>query len=311
VHVLLLGAGFSRNWGGWLASELIGELSGRLLDRYWLGEMLRVYRNFERAYAERLETAIREPENEQAREDVVRLNHAIQEAFTEMNTNFARRAGMEFSNAAERSIASYLARFDAIFTLNQDLLLEAHYRVDGLHHNKWPQGAEYPGVASPAGWHAAPPVERIAMTRICTPRVWTTTAGAQPIYKLHGSVDWRTDDGQPILIVGTGKETAIATSEILHGYHDQFANCINHGGTRLMVIGYSFSDEHINQALIAGRERGLEMYLVNPSGLAVLGHDRSELSKIPLAGLSTRPLSTTFGDNDDPSFSSFLRFFVG
>lgn len=273
--------------------------------------MLRVYRNFERAYGERLEASIREPENGQAREDVARLNGAIQEAFAEMNASFARRGGMEFSNAVERSIASYLARFDAIFTLNQDLLLEAHYRVDGLHHNKWPQGVDYPGIVAPPDWRSAHPGARIGMTRSCTPRVWTPVPGAQPIYKLHGSVDWRANDGQPIMIIGTGKEKAISTSEILRSYHDQFSRILNSGGTRLMVIGYSFSDEHINQVLIGARERGLRMYLVNPGGLEALGQERSELSKIPLAGLSTRPLSTTFGDSDDPSFSSFLRFFAG
>ena len=29
-HILLLGAGFSRNWGGWTTEELIGDLLGRV-----------------------------------------------------------------------------------------------------------------------------------------------------------------------------------------------------------------------------------------------------------------------------------------
>ncbi len=30
VHLLLLGAGFTRNWGGWLARELEGDILQRL-----------------------------------------------------------------------------------------------------------------------------------------------------------------------------------------------------------------------------------------------------------------------------------------
>ena len=31
-RVTLLGAGFSRNWGGWLATEVLGEILGRVAD---------------------------------------------------------------------------------------------------------------------------------------------------------------------------------------------------------------------------------------------------------------------------------------
>jgi hypothetical protein len=30
--ILLTGAGFTRNWGGWLAKEIEGDLLGRLLE---------------------------------------------------------------------------------------------------------------------------------------------------------------------------------------------------------------------------------------------------------------------------------------
>jgi hypothetical protein len=30
AHLLLLGTGFSRNWNGWLAGEIMGDLLGRL-----------------------------------------------------------------------------------------------------------------------------------------------------------------------------------------------------------------------------------------------------------------------------------------
>jgi len=43
----LLGAGFSRNWGAWLAPELVGELCGRVADDDDLVRRLTKDRNFE------------------------------------------------------------------------------------------------------------------------------------------------------------------------------------------------------------------------------------------------------------------------
>ena len=187
MHVLLLGAGFSRNWGGWLASELVGELSGLLADRPWLCEMLRVYRCFERAYAERFEAAQSARNDRLAAEDVVRLQHAILEVFTTMNAGFARKPGMEFSSAAEKSLVSFLARFDAIFTLNQDLLLEAHYRgIENLDHGRWPNGCAYPGIAATDEWLGASASERVRTIRNVAASV-DLDGQVQPIFKLHGS----------------------------------------------------------------------------------------------------------------------------
>lgn len=309
MHVLLLGAGFSRNWGGWLASELVGELSGLLADRPWLCEMLRVYRSFERAYAERFEAAQRARKNTLAVEDVAQLHRAVFHIFSAMNAGFARKPGLNFSSAAERSVVSFLARFDAIFTLNQDLLLEAHYRgIENLDHRKWPHGCTYPGISSTNEWLASNASERIYTRRYVATSV-DLDRRLQPIFKLHGSVDWQTSHGQPALVVGTGREKSIAGSHLLRIYHEQFARFLNAGETRLMVIGYSFSDPHINRVLRdAARRSRMQMYLVDPAGLDVLANARGHLNKIPIIGLSTRELSTTFGDGDDPSFSSFMRF---
>jgi hypothetical protein len=309
MHVLLLGAGFSRNWGGWLASELVGELSGLLVDRPWLCEMLRVYQNFERTYAERYEAAHKARNNKLALEDVARLQRAILDTFAAMNAGFARRHGLDFSWSPERSIVSFLARFDAIFTLNQDLLLEAHYRgIEKLHRGRWADGCVYPGITSTNGWVTANATERIRARRNVGKGV-DYEQRQQPIFKLHGSVDWQNSDGQPVLVIGTGKETAIAGSDLLRQYHEQFAKYLCKGQTRLMVIGYSFSEPHINKVLRdAATTSAMQMYVVDPAGPDVLANGGRQLGKVPIIGMSTRELSRTFGDMEDPSFFSFMRF---
>jgi hypothetical protein len=49
THILLTGAGFSHNWGGWLAKELGGDLLGRLAPYPQLRRLVQNSANFEEA----------------------------------------------------------------------------------------------------------------------------------------------------------------------------------------------------------------------------------------------------------------------
>jgi hypothetical protein len=67
--------------------------------------------------------------------------------FDQMNRSFQSRQ-FEFSTDVARSFAKFLTGFDAIFTLNQDLLLELHYRNQNAalwQGGRW-QGWEMPGL---------------------------------------------------------------------------------------------------------------------------------------------------------------------
>jgi hypothetical protein len=125
-------------------------------------------------------------------------------------------------------------------------------------------------------------------------------AGFQPLYKLHGSCNWFTDSGNPVLIVGTAKTAAIRRQPILETYQREFSTRLNQPNTRLMVIGCSFMDEHINEVIEnASRVHGLRTYLVDPRGRDVLRDPKMEraairvkrdIEGIKLIGESRRPL---------------------
>ncbi len=73
---------------------------------------------------------------------------AISATFDAMNKALSRRQ-FEFSNDIRYSIARYLTQFDAIFSLNQDLILERHYNADhniSLRSNQRYNAADFPGV---------------------------------------------------------------------------------------------------------------------------------------------------------------------
>lgn len=310
ARIALLGAGFTRNWGGWLAAELIGELCGRLVDRPHVNQMLRLSGDFEYVLGARRTVAEREPSNEQAVEDVRRLEEAILKSFATVNAALARLPDLRFGGApdARYSIRRFLARFDAIFTLNQDLLLELHYDGMGLESGGQWQHYYLPGIVLTRGWLRARGEERNGQTLLVGTVPVAPAERYQPVFKLHGSVNWRAGEGGR-LVVGTGKEKAIAGSAILRWYHEQFRRYLMEENTRIMVIGYGFADQHINAALLqAAKQHSLAMYLVDPKGRqALVG--RPELLLIPLIGMSERRFSEIFADPDNPAFQSLDRFF--
>jgi hypothetical protein len=54
---------------------------------------------------------------------------AIRGMFADMNKEFARIGRLNFNDSFDESVTEFLDKFDAIFTLNQDLLIERLYKI--------------------------------------------------------------------------------------------------------------------------------------------------------------------------------------
>jgi hypothetical protein len=86
--------------------------------------------------------------------------------------------------------------------------------------------------------------------------------------KLHGSINWRAHrpDGDPdeVLVLGGGKAAAIDRFPLLRSYQRIFRDALLAGGVRLLVIGYGFGDEHINEVIrMAGETKQLRLFVVD------------------------------------------------
>jgi hypothetical protein len=307
-HVLLLGAGFSRNWNGRLASEVRSELQARLHDDPLLQRLLQ--RNDFEAVVAMVQADFDRTPNNETRARLHRVQEAVKAVFHSMNDMFVRRLSMEFGNDAEFMIQKYLVRFDAIFTLNQDLLLEFHY----LNNNPgvWMGSKFYPhGWYIPGMREVPPPGAIIPADRLRSK--WHPTGDhtlrldAQPYFKLHGSTNWETQGAEQLLVIGAHKEAIINRHPVLEWYREEFRRHLSMPDTRLVVIGYSFSDEHINKMILEAAERGtLKMFIVHPRGRGILVKQGSAMipppeplrDDIPSLGESTRPLSSTFRDDE-------------
>lgn len=310
-HILLLGAGFSRNWGAPLASEVTGSLLGELYDDAELAQRLRSG-PFEDAFV----GFQRVPGDDVGSKRLRRLQDAVTALFSRVNAALAATT-FEFDNDLAYSIKMFLERFDAIFTLNQDLLLETHYHPN-LVSARW-SGVAVPGMQGRPGTGWSGPAEPAKL--VWQPTGDTTVRGnVQPYFKLHGSSNWHDEQGEPVLIMGSAKSGAIERFPVLKAYRDTFRKMLCQPGAKLMVIGYSFQDDHINDLISEGSTKaGLGTFLVDPNGRDVLkdakmagaqisGPPRA-VEEIKIIGEIKRPLSAIFR-RDIFAHGELTRFFA-
>lgn len=297
--LLLLGAGFSKNWNGPLATEVTAHLMSRLQGDAHVCDLLNRM-NFEDVLSQ-LQAEFLLLGKSAYRPQEVRLTAfeaALSALFDSMNKHF-QSLQFEFSNeVGSRSLRRFLTDFDAIFTLNQDLLLELQYHrrddVATWHGTRW-QGGEMPGLrALPVTDH-----HNRASDKWLPEPPFTLKPNLQPYFKLHGSSGWIKEVQRPLLVVGRDKAAAIDSHPILQWTYQQFEHYLNRDDTRLMVIGYGFGDDHINQSLLDAHRAGKLkiIYLVQPSGKATISSKCHDLLNVPCIECIT-PISAAFNGDD-------------
>ena len=279
-----------------------------------LNKLLRNTPNFEDVLS-RLQAEYKQNRADANKKRLDQMQDAILKLFAAMTDGFIARGDMEFSQHKEYSVKEFLSRFDAIFSLNQDLVLELYYNCELCEHRKR-HGNYFPGMNVPPNFRAAPAYEKPSF--LWNPHTeFKLQQNLQPIYKLHGSINWRDDAGE-ILVMGGAKEGIIKEKKILSWYREEFERILTTPDTRLMVIGYGFRDRHIDEIIYsAWKKSGLRMFIVHPAGLQALEKQAATqirvpdpLTEIPSLGESTRLLQNTFA-GDHAELENLLDFFKG
>lgn len=257
-HFLLTGAGFSYNWGGYLASEAfefllsVTEGDDDLRNLLWRGHQAHL--GFEDMLA-KLQRQFATDWTAQREQDLRNLTSAIQKMFASMTIAFARTPFEPPLADPKLGVINFLARFDAIFTLNQDTILEQSY-IPAAGQDVFPQSLQFPGYVAayrPGLVRALDTstygalAERIELYR--PEETLAPLPRLQPYIKLHGSIDIKQSEREMMLVVGGNKAASIAQQPLLEWYHHRFAQSLRVNGARLMIIGYSFGDAHINKMI--------------------------------------------------------------
>jgi hypothetical protein len=266
-RVLLTGAGWSKNWGGQLASEVWSSLIGHPHIR--ANARLRELLLEETAFEVALGKAVAAPFTPSDRSQ---LEQAVLDTFVGMDREIARVDRVPWINIYK--VQQLLFRFFGqvgdgndtgyLFTLNQDLFFERHLYNDFVYGA--PRGV-LPGLQAMAaqrwfdttiGAYDA----SFTMQPIMDPRGQGRLQGQMNVIKLHGSFNWRTPGGSNVMVVGTEKSAQIEAQPLLSWYAELFRNVLSSGDARLMIVGYGFGDAHINAVIADAIENyGLSVFI--------------------------------------------------
>ena len=269
--VLLTGAGFTHNFGGYLASTMWAHIfnSPAIQSRPGLAALLRQDLDYESAYREILY-------GNYAAEEKTAFTQAVAAVYEQLDSVLCNILGPPARGFPDiYQLSRFINRFAGqgnlrgyFFTLNQDLFVE-----------RWYQGEQIPITPGVPNLRVAPQAMR-ALTgddlRTLPDADETGRArqedeapvgesGCFHYVKLHGSSNWRTHDGRNAMVIGGRKPEQIAGEPILEWYFDLFRQVLALPGRRLLVIGYGFGDEHLNQVLGEAVERlALKWYVLAP-----------------------------------------------
>jgi hypothetical protein len=265
---VLTGAGFTANFGGFLAKEFFNKLYREITDHQELLDQVYEYSNFEEALFQ-----IEKSGDEVA---ALTLREAIRRVYFQMDDKIQESIFPPRFNVSLTSLSKLLSRVCAtpngtafLFTLNQDLFLERCFWHHEGHGTPVRPGTRLPQRPHNDGlhWFGAHhvPLDDNHISELATPQAsstWPPELTNQYNYiKLHGSMDWRSPDGYP-LVVGGGKTQQLIKYPLLRWYLSVFSSVLSSGGARLLVIGYGFADPHINRIISrAVRTSGLELFV--------------------------------------------------
>jgi hypothetical protein len=111
------------------------------------------------------------------------------------------------------------------------------------------------------------------------------------------------------MVLGGGKETAIDKSPLLRRYRKVFDHVLRAGGVRILIIGYSFQDAHINKVIwTAAQSFEARLFVWDTKDARQLLKDvriddrgRTVDLRPFLRGAASRPLAEVFPRGADPS----------
>ena len=284
-HILLTGAGFTKNFGTPLAIEMWATIFNHKIIQAQprIKELMMDNFDYESIYTSIIKGSYTEDEKKTIKYVVkfaydnidsilrkyargvplsVKLTN-ITEFITLFNENRIR--SVTGSNNIKGYYQHKKGNKSFIFTLNQDLFFErlysnSHLSIPGIENNsEWFTSYFRKQLGDPD--YCQLPNEG-ALNRIKSDILQN---GNFFLIKLHGSCNWISSDGTENIVIGKGKKEQIQKEPLLRYYSEVFKMALSHDQRRLLIIGYGFGDEHINRILAeAVRDYKLEIYIISP-----------------------------------------------
>ncbi len=271
TNLLLTGAGFTRNFGGFLAKEMWSKMFNNpsLQGFPRIKDLLLQDFDYESIYNKVLHGSY----NDNEKENITNLIHDVYKELDEIIRQWTYTNDSPYPvniygvNKFIERFAGDINNIGMFFTLNQDLFIERHY-------NSITTNLIHTGVRKIPDAHkiiSRLPLEKTDYIRLPTKlemnKDFTNSLTSSNFHyvKLHGSYGWESSNGINRLVIGSNKESQIADEPLLTYYHNLFKEALQVKNAKLMVIGYGFRDNHINEVLVEAYAKfKLRLYVISP-----------------------------------------------
>lgn len=281
--VLMTAAGYTKNFGGLLADQMWAEIFNHkeVQGNPALKELLFNNFDYESVYHEVCNDDDTDSEKKIYTVDAKKaINTAILEAYKKLDViaqNYipVRDDSKHNILIGARKIIDCLTRdrsqINFFFTLNQDIFVERLI-------SDTEKSIMWPGIGKrffiPRSSECQRPLENNNFINVPDGDKLDTTKRAVDLpnnechyIKLHGSFGWKSSDPDKSnkLVIGRNKERQIADESLLTWYFDLFKQVLFQRGIRLLIIGYGFRDDHINEVIAkAGEKHDMKIYIISP-----------------------------------------------
>jgi hypothetical protein len=259
--ILLTGAGFTHNFDGFLAREMWSKIFNNPLvqSQAELRQLLLKDFNFESAYFSVFSSSHYSESVKQALRVAVETAYKdLDETIKKWSFNSSNPTALDTNRLGKLLglISNRGSNKGWFFTLNQDLYMERknNYRSPGASFGTFIDKEEG-GVVNLVTLPKSDEMEKVKAS-LCN----------ASYIKLHGSYGWISSRGGNQMVIGKNKSEDISKEPLLNWYSGLFQDLIYEGNKKLLVIGYGFGDDHINDILLKGiQEHGLSLYVINPT----------------------------------------------
>lgn len=270
--LLLTGAGFTANFGGYLARDMAKRILShpevkkfpKLQDLIWSPDF---DSNYEKIYT----TVLNDSKYNEDEKSAIKVG--VEQAYRDMD-HVARNylaSGLQKEHINHHGLNQLLGSFagsnggerGAIFTLNQDLFLERFNGYRSPMMSQLSQQLQHSGKELESASHINLPKTEEEVREYEAKTMENTNDLFY--FKLHGSYGWQSSRkvGSQ-MIIGGDKEKDIEDEPLLNWYFNFFQKALFRDGVNLLIVGYSFNDQHINNLLKrAVKECDLKFHIIS------------------------------------------------
>jgi hypothetical protein len=270
-NILFTGAGFTANFGGFLAKEMWAIIfnNSKLKSHPAIKTLLKDDFDFESIYSKVTNSSDFSDEEKSAFHEIIRESYSTLDDIIK-NYNFTGTDPYGVNIYGIRELLNLFSRNGTEtgihFTLNQDLFMERQFSRQpfgfvGLKYKDYLQTIQSKRIDPESRIQIPGKAELDEFAK-------NSMSNCGDFYaKLHGSHGWLSVNGGDQMVLGTGKSEEIQKEPLLNFYFDLFEKALFRDDVKILIIGYGFRDKHINNYLVkAIQDHNLKLYIISTEG---------------------------------------------